>query len=98
MLVSEDLLFEAAHGLKNPYSKKFLSFLLSQNPPDEMSRQASSFLFAVVPDSISRLRGCKAGSTTTSWHTSDIRQAVKSLTSLCRIMGKPPFGQEMECP
>jgi len=38
-------------------------------------------------------RGCKWGSTWTSWHTSVIKQAVKSRTSLCRIIEKAPYGQ-----
>ena len=33
----------------------------------------------------------------TSWHTSDISFAVRSLTSLCRTMGNPPIGHERAC-
>ena len=75
-------MFEGAYGLKIHTSKKALSFLLPQNPLAEMSRGASSSLFAVAIDSVSPLSCCKAGSTLTLWHTSDIRQAVKSLISI----------------
>ena len=34
------------------------------------------------------------GSMQTSWHTSAIRLAVRSLTSLCCIIGKPLYGRE----
>ena len=38
--------------------------------------------------------GCKWGSTSTSWHTSVSRSAIKSLTSLWQIDGNSPFGQD----
>ena len=94
VLVSEDFLFEGAYRLKIHMSKRVLSLLLPHNPLAEMSRLASSSLFAVGPDSISPLSGYKVETTPMSWHTSDIMQAVKSLTSLCSIMGKPPFWNE----
>ena len=43
------------------------------------------------------VRGCRGGSTQTLWQTSDIRGAMKSRSSLCRIVGKPPVGQFMAC-
>ena len=33
----------------------------------------------------------------TLWQTSDIRFAIRSLTSLCRTVGKPPFGHSSAC-
>ena len=77
------------YGLKIRTSKKALSFLLPQNPFAEMSRRALSSLFAVAPDSVPPLSGCNASSTPTSWHTCNIRQAVKSLTSLCHEIQMP---------
>ena len=41
--------------------------------------------------------GCNSGSVQTSLHTSVRRLAVKSLISLCLIVGNPPLGQESAC-
>ena len=42
-------------------------------------------------------RGCRCGSTRTSWHTSVSRRAVRSRTWLCRSVGKPPLWHERLC-
>ncbi len=46
---------------------------------------------------VSLVMGCKSGSTLTSWQTSVRTEAVKSLISLCLIIGKAPLGQERAC-
>ena len=47
--------------------------------------------------SCSPVRGCREGSVHTLWHTSDSMLAVRSLTSLCLWIVKPPFGQDSSC-
>ena len=57
------------------------------------STLASSFALAVACCSSSPDRGCNTGSSKTSWQTSVSNMPVRSLISLCRILGKAPLGQ-----
>ena len=63
-----------------------------QNPHALTSSWAESFLFAVWNDKCFPASGWRADSPQTSWHTSDIRSAVRSRISLWRIIGNPPVG------
>ena len=46
---------------------------------------------------VSPERGCRRGSTLTSWQTSVRRSTIRSRTSLCRHMVTPPVGHERVC-
>ena len=80
-------LFEGASGLKTLTSKKALSKELPQNPWATMSRRAPSFLLVEAPSRDSLVMGCKVGSVETPWQVSLSREAVTSLSSLCRSEG-----------
>ena len=62
-----------------------------------MSSLAPSDEFVEVWLRVSPVSGWRSGSVFTSWHTSVRRWAVRSLSSLWRIIGKPPLGQERTC-
>ena len=85
-------LFDGAWGLKTSTSKQ-----PPQKPVAATSSLAPSSVIAEAPESASPAIGCKVGSMHTSWYTSDISFAVRSLTSLCRTMGNPPIGLERAC-
>ena len=97
MVESWVCLFEGAYGLKTLTSKNALSNLLPQKPSAAISNLAPSCLLADAPDSASPVMGCRCGSMATLWQTSAMRLAVKSLVSLCRIDGKPPFAHDNAC-
>ena len=78
-------------------SKKARSKRPPQKPLAATSSLASSSAIAEAPESASLVIGCKVGLMHTSWHTSDISFAVRSLTSLCRTMGNPRIGHERAC-
>ena len=63
------------------------------------SGPALSSLIAKAPEKALPVIGCSGGSMHTSWHTFDIKFAVKSLTSFCHNAGNPPLGQDrdVEC-
>ena len=58
-----------------------------------MSTLASSSALAVACCNSSPDRGCNTGLSVTSWQTSVSNMPVKSLISLCHILGKAPLGQ-----
>ena len=69
-----------------------------QNPLAQMSNLASLVYSIVVRCFIhSPVSGDNVGSTCTSWHTSYKSFAVKSLTSLWRMLINPPFLQNILC-
>ena len=92
----EVCLFDRAHvqGLKTLTSTNALSKDPPQKPCAATSKRALSCVFAERWDNTSPDSGCRLGSTDTQWHTSDNRDAVMSLTSLCLIDGKPPVGHD----
>ena len=65
-----------------------------QNPLATISNLASWSVMAEASERHSPVTGYRVGSMQTSWHTSAIRLAVRSLTSLCCIIGKPLYGRE----
>ena len=73
------------------------SNLLPQKPLASMSSRAPSSEMAEEAIQASPERGCRCGSTRTSWHTSVSRRAVRSRTSLRRSIGKPPLWHERLC-
>ena len=58
-----------------------------------MSRRALSVVMAERWDKDYPLSGCSRGSVATLWQTLMRSEAVRSRSSLCLIVGKPPFGQ-----
>lgn len=68
-----------------------------QKPFAAVSRRAPSWVFEVALEKIFPDNGYSSGSMQTSLHTWVNRSAVKSLISLWRIEGKPPFGQDSAC-
>ena len=72
------------------------SILGPQKPLTAISMQALFCLFA-EPGRICPFNSWSAGSIETFEHTSDSREAVRSRTSLCRNVGKPPLWQERAC-
>ena len=83
-----------ASGLKTRTSKKVLSRRPPQKPFAAMSSLAPSSIIAEAPLRVSPESGCKVGSMQTSLKTSDNQPPTVSRTSLCRMEGKPPLGQE----
>ncbi len=69
------------------YSDIYKRFLMRSSPD----------MFEVLRVNVSPVRGCRPGSTDTSWLTSVSKLAVMSLISLWRIDGKPPREQEKAC-
>ena len=67
-----------------------------QKPLAAMSSLAPSSVIIEALLKISPIIGCNGGSMQTSVQTSDSQPATVSLTSLWRIDGKPPLGQESE--
>ena len=84
-------------GLNTRTSRNVHSNLPPQNPLTEMSNLAPSVVIADCPDNSSLVILCNSGSTRTSLQTSVNKFAVISLTSLCRIEGKPPREPESTC-
>ncbi len=88
--------FEGARGLNTRTSKKALSFREPQKPSAATSKRAPSELTVEAgrfcPDT-----GFNVGSVQTLEHTSEIKDAVISLTSLWRKEGKPPFAHDKAC-
>ncbi len=82
-----------AWGLNTLTSKYVFLWRPPQHPLAAMSSRAPSWLIEEAPESISPVRGCRGGSTLTSWQTLVSRLAVRSQISLCLSMGNPPFGQ-----
>ena len=66
-------------------------------PETTTSSLAPSSIMAEAPESASPVIGCRVGSVHTSCQTSVIRFAVRSRTSLCRMVGKPPIGHDSAC-
>ena len=54
-------------------------------------------VIAEAPLRLSPVIGCSVGSIQTSLQTSDNQLPTVSRTSLCRMEGKPPLGQDREC-
>ena len=78
-------------------SKNALSNLPPQKPLAAMSSLELSSVAVLRVVNVSPERGCKRGSTLTSWQTSVRRSAMRSRTSLCRQMVTPPVGHESAC-
>ena len=85
--------FEGAEGLNMRTLKKEDWNRQSQKPEAFISNRAPSSRLKVRRESDSTLKGWREGSLETSWLTSDISSAVKSLVSLCLMVGKAPLGQ-----
>ena len=83
--------------MKTQTSKQVLLNLPPQKPLAAMSRRAPSWTLDEAPVSDSPVIGCNYGSVQTSLHTSVRRLVVRSLISLCLIVGNPLLGQELEC-
>ena len=66
-------------------------------PVRDMTRGVKEPCSTSAPVSTSPVIGCKCGSMQTSLHTSDRQPPTVSGTSLCRMEGNPPFGQERAC-
>ena len=81
--------------VKNSYIKE--RSLISAAPEAALSRRAPSAVFAVCIVITSVVISCNVGSTQTSLQTSVSRDAVRSLSSLWRMDGKSPFGQNSTC-
>ena len=62
-----------------------------------MSTLAPFWHMADRPCKISPGSGCSSGFVHTFWHTSDMRSAVRSLTSLCLTVVIQPMGQVKAC-
>ena len=78
-------------------SKKARSKGPPQKPFAATSSLAPSSVMAEAPESASPVMGCSVGSMDTLLQTSEMRLAVRSLTSLCRMVGNPPLGQDSAC-
>ena len=83
--------------MKTLTSKKVRSNRPPQKPLAATSSLTPSSLIAEAPESASPVIGSRVGSMHTSWQTSAIKFAVRSLISLCRMVGKPPFGHDRAC-
>ena len=85
--------FDYSHFFYTPskliINLKFVIYILSNLAP--------SWTFEEAPLSCSPFTLWSSGSTQTSFRTSVSRLAVRSLISLWRIDGKPPFGHERAC-
>ena len=57
-----------------------------------ISKQASLVLLADAREKVSEVTGCKDGSVATLWQISVSREAVRSWTSFCLIVGNLPKG------
>ena len=68
-----------------------------QKPLAATSSLAPSSVMAEAPESASPVMGCSVGSMDTLLQTSEMRLAVRSLISLCRMVGNPPLGQDRAC-
>ena len=66
-----------------------------QKPRARISALASGAVLVLAALNLSPVIGASKGSTATFGHPSVMRSATISLTSLCRIVGKPPFAQHM---
>ena len=77
-------------GVKTLMSKN-ASCLAFQNPLARTSARAPSSVLVERADMISPLSGWSDGLVATLLHTSVRREAVMSLISLCRMVGKPPL-------
>ena len=84
---------DSAYGLNTLTSKNALCCCSPKNPHAFTSNRAESSLLAVACDNCSPVSSWRKGSTHTSWHTSGIQSAVRSRTSLWRMIGNPPVGQ-----
>ena len=78
-------------------SKNALSNLPPQNSLAAMSSLELSSVAVLRVVKVSPERGCRRGSTLTSWQTSVRRCAIRSRTSLCRHMVTPPEGHDRAC-
>ena len=78
-------------GIKNADIQECTLMSAPQKPFAAMSKWAPSCVIEVALARVSPERGCRSGSTLTSWQTSVSRWAVRSRTSLCLKMGNPPF-------
>ena len=83
--------------MKTLTSKNARSNRPPQKPLALMSNLASSPRMLVLMDNTSPVRGCRGVSTVTSLHTSFSRSAVISRSSLWRMNGYPPVGQDSVC-
>ena len=81
-------------GVENSYVKEGAFKVTSPKATCDNSCLAPS---SIVPESASPVIGCKVGPMHTSWQTSDSRFAVRSLTLLCQLVGKPPLGLDWAC-
>ena len=73
-------------------TSKYASWAADQNLLARMSRRALSVVMAERWGRDSPLSGCSRSSVEALWHTLVRSEAVKSRSSLCLIVGKPPFG------
>ena len=89
--------FEGARESNTLTSKKALLKELPHTPLATISRRAPSWVLVVARRNISDVIGWSEGSIATPWQVSERREAVKSLSSLWRIDGYPPFGQNNTC-
>ena len=85
--------FDRAHGL-NTLTSKNCSFKSANPETTETSSLELLSMLAELCAIVSPDNGCRCGSTETLWQTSDSKEAVMSLTSLCLIEGNPPVGQD----
>ena len=83
----------AIKTVENTYVKKVLWCEHRQKPGALISTLASSSTTAEQWSKTSSQRGCKCGTTCTSWQTLDNNLTVSSLTSLWHRIGKAPCGQ-----
>ena len=74
-------------GVKNPSLKNARSKRPPQKPLAATSSLAPSSVMAEAPVSNSPVTGWRDGSMDTLWQTSDNKLAVRSLTSLCLMVG-----------
>ena len=81
----------------NTFISKNACWPLTQNPLGFISTLASVLVLTVRYLNVSSVTGRSCGSTSTSFHTSVRRFAVKSRISLCLIVMKPPVSQFIVC-
>ena len=79
----------------NTRTSKNASWALVQNPLARMSVRASGAVLVEAATNTSPERGASWGSTATAEQTSVSQSAIRSRTSLWRMVGKPPRGQHM---
>ena len=83
--------------VKHLYIKEGPFLLIHPKPVAWMSTLAPSVVIVLPSASHSTDNVWRVGSTETPWHTSVMRLAVMSLSSLCLTMRKPPIGQLKAC-